>query len=95
LSFDTGRSGETYNIGGRNEKTNNQICDEICTILDQRSPRKDGRSYKEQIKFVEDRPGHDLRYAVDATKIENELSWKADENFSSGILKTIEYYLND
>jgi len=93
LVFKTGKSGETYNIGGRNEKNNLYIADKICTILDQMKPKKTG-SYKEQITFVKDRPGHDLRYAIDASKIENELGWKADENFDTGIVKTIEWYIN-
>ena len=89
----TGTVGETYNIGGRNEKNNLYIADKICTILDQMKPKKMG-SYKEQITFVKDRPGHDLRYAIDASKIENELGWKADENFDTGIVKTIEWYID-
>ncbi|WP_396187687.1 dTDP-glucose 4,6-dehydratase [Flavobacterium sp.] len=92
LAFKTGKSGETYNIGGRNERNNLQIVDRVCTILDELKPKVSG-SYKEQITFVKDRPGHDLRYAIDATKIENELGWKADENFDTGIVKTIEWYL--
>ena len=93
LAFKTGKSGETYNIGGRNERNNLQIVDRVCTILDELKPKASG-SYKDQISFVKDRPGHDLRYAIDATKIENELGWKADENFESGIKKTIEWYLS-
>lgn len=92
LAFKTGKSGETYNIGGRNERNNLQIVDRVCTILDDLKPKTSG-SYKDQITFVKDRPGHDLRYAIDATKIENELGWKADENFDTGIVKTIEWYL--
>ncbi len=92
LAFKTGKSGETYNIGGRNERNNLQIVDRVCTILDALKPKASG-SYKDQITFVKDRPGHDLRYAIDATKIENELGWKADENFDTGIVKTIEWYL--
>lgn len=92
LAFKTGKSGETYNIGGRNERNNLQIVDRVCAILDELKPKASG-SYKDQITFVKDRPGHDLRYAIDATKIENELGWKADENFDSGIVKTIEWYL--
>ena len=95
LAFKEGRAGETYNIGGRNEKNNLEICHAICSILDEKSPRKDGKSYKDQITFVKDRPGHDFRYAIDATKIENKLGWKADENFESGIIKTTTYYLNE
>jgi dTDP-glucose 4,6-dehydratase len=91
LVFHDGLRGETYNIGGRNERTNLQIVDRICTILDEKSPTF--KSYKELITFVEDRAGHDRRYAIDASKLENELGWKADENFDSGIIKTIEWYL--
>ncbi len=94
IAFNTGVSGETYNIGGRNERTNLYIVDKICDILDDRSPRKDGNSYKELKSFVVDRAGHDFRYAIDASKIESELNWKADENFESGILKTITWYIN-
>lgn len=92
LVYKTGKLGETYNIGGRNERNNLYIANTICKILDKLSPKE--KSYKEQISFVTDRPGHDFRYAIDASKIENELGWKADENFESGILKTIEWYLN-
>ena len=94
LIYHRGKAGETYNIGGRNERTNLQIVDTICTILDDQRPREDGKSYKELITFVKDRAGHDRRYAIDATKIEKELGWRADENFESGILKTVEWYLN-
>jgi dTDP-glucose 4,6-dehydratase len=94
LVFAKGKAGETYNIGGRNERTNNQIANTICEILDTRKPRNDGKSYKSQLSFVKDRAGHDRRYAIDASKIEKELGWKAEENFESGILKTIEWYLN-
>lgn len=93
LAFKTGKTGETYNIGGRNERNNLQIVDRVCAILDELKPKASG-SYKDQITFVKDRPGHDLRYAIDATKIENELGWKADENFDTGILKTIQWYIN-
>lgn len=94
IVYHTGKTGQTYNIGGRNERTNLQIVDRICTILDKEVPKADNSSYKELITFVEDRAGHDRRYAIDATKLENELGWKADENFDSGIVKTIEWYLN-
>jgi len=92
LVYHTGEQGHVYNIGGRNERTNLQIVDSICTILDDKVPTD--KSYKELITFVEDRAGHDRRYAIDATKLENNLKWKADENFDSGIVKTIEWYLN-
>lgn len=91
LVFKNGRLGETYNIGGRNERDNLYIANKICEILEDNYP-KDTR-YKDQITFVTDRPGHDFRYAIDASKLEDELGWKADENFETGILKTIEWYL--
>ena len=96
LVYHTGKKGEVYNIGGRNERTNLQIVDTITSILDKKVPpkKKIGKnSYKELITFVEDRAGHDRRYAIDATKIENTLGWKADENFDTGIVKTINWYL--
>tara|TARA_R110002072_G_scaffold7503_2_gene40406 strand:- start:143952 stop:144971 length:1020 start_codon:yes stop_codon:yes gene_type:complete len=92
LALEKGRLGETYNIGGRNERQNLYIAHTICDILDEEQPRE--TSYREQIAFVTDRPGHDFRYAIDATKMENELGWRADENFESGIKKTIRWYLN-
>lgn len=88
-----GLSGEVYNIGGRNERNNNQIVNRICSLLDQKKPSGDNRSYKDLITYVEDRAGHDLRYAIDASKLEMELGWKADEDFESGIVKTIDWYL--
>ena len=91
IVYHTGITGNTYNIGGRNERTNLQIVDAITTILDTKVPK--ATSYKDLITFVEDRAGHDRRYAIDASKLENELGWKADENFDSGILLTIEWYL--
>lgn len=95
LAFHTGRSGETYNIGGRNERTNIEIVNIICKILDDRRPRHDKKSYVDQITFVSDRPGHDRRYAIDATKIETELGWKANETFETGIVKTVNWYLEN
>lgn len=92
LAFKKGIAGETYNIGGKNEKDNLYIAHTICEKLDKSLPKD--KSYKEQITFVKDRPGHDFRYAIDASKIENELGWKADENFETGIQKTIQWYLN-
>jgi len=91
LVYHKGKEANVYNIGGRNERTNLQIVDAICSILDKKVPKE--RSYKELITFVEDRAGHDRRYAIDATKLETELGWRADENFDSGIVKTIEWYL--
>ena len=88
-----GRVGHTYNIGGKNEYTNLQVVEIICNYLDNIKPKKN--SFSEQIIFVDDRPGHDLRYAIDASKIENELGWKAEENFETGILKTINWYLEN
>ena len=92
LAYKTGKSAETYNIGGRNERNNLYIVDTICAILDELKPRKNGTSYKELKSFVIDRPGHDFRYAIDASKIENVLGWKADENFETGIKKTVDWY---
>lgn len=92
LAFRKGRAGETYNIGGRNERENIYIAETICELLDELKP-KDNGSYSDQITFVKDRPGHDKRYAIDATKIESELGWQAAENFESGIRKTVEWYL--
>ncbi|TLS71829.1 dTDP-glucose 4,6-dehydratase [Aliarcobacter thereius] len=92
LVYHQGKEANVYNIGGRNERTNLQIVNKICEILDNEVP-KTNFTYKSLITFVEDRAGHDRRYAIDATKLENELGWKADENFDSGIVKTIEWYL--
>jgi len=88
-----GVPGETYNIGGHNEKKNIEVVRKICALLDELRPRPDGKSYAEQIVFVKDRPGHDLRYAIDADKIGRELGWKPLETFESGIRKTVEWYL--
>ncbi|MGY8933626.1 MAG: dTDP-glucose 4,6-dehydratase [Flavobacteriales bacterium] len=93
LVLDKGKLGETYNIGGRNERENLYIAHTICDLLDQLAPNK--TPYHQQMEFVQDRAGHDFRYAIDADKIESELGWKAEENFESGILKTIEWYLNN
>ncbi|HET8855613.1 MAG TPA: dTDP-glucose 4,6-dehydratase [Salinimicrobium sp.] len=93
LVLQKGELGETYNIGGRNERENIYIAREICKILDRLKPRETGNSYLDLITFVKDRPGHDKRYAIDATKIESELGWEAAENFESGIEKTIQWYL--
>ena len=93
LVLDNGRLGETYNIGGRNERENLYIAHTICDLLDNLVPNE--TPYGDQMNFVQDRAGHDFRYAIDADKIESELGWKAEENFESGILKTIEWYLNN
>ena len=93
MVFHKGKAGETYNIGGRNERTNIHIANTICDIMDELKPRDDGKSYKSFITFVNDRPGHDKRYAIDPTKIETELGWKQEENFESGIVKTIQWYI--
>jgi len=103
IVYHNGKAGEAYNIGGRNERTNLQIVDIVCDILDKKYPIKNNsqfsilnsqlKSYKELITFVEDRAGHDRRYAIDATKLETQLGWRADENFESGIVKTVEWYL--
>ncbi len=89
-----GKLGETYNIGGWNEKTNIDVVKTICTILDELRPRADGKSYAEQITFVKDRPGHDRRYAIDARKLKRELGWRPAETFDTGIRKTVRWYLD-
>jgi dTDP-glucose 4,6-dehydratase len=91
--LDAGRLGETYNVGGWNEKANIDVVKTLCMILDELSPRADGLSYATQITYVVDRPGHDRRYAIDARKIEQELGWKPAETFETGIRKTVEWYL--
>lgn len=91
----SGRSGEVYNIGGGNEKTNLEVVNILCAELDRQTARKDGRSYTQQITFVQDRPGHDKRYAIDASKISNELGWRPGETFESGIAKTVTWYLEN
>jgi len=103
LAYHKGVSGETYNIGGRNERTNLQIVHTICDILDEQFPPSDNPhlshspidSYKALISFVKDRAGHDRRYGIDTTKIEQELGWQAEENFESGIVKTVKWYLGE
>jgi dTDP-glucose 4,6-dehydratase len=90
-----GRLGETYNIGGWNEKANIDVVKAICSILDELKPRVNGKSYAEQITLVADRPGHDRRYAIDASKIKRELGWTPKENFDSGIKKTVQWYLDN
>jgi len=91
--FEKGIAGETYNIGGENERTNIYIAQCICDLLDEMDPKSKG-SYSDQITYVKDRPGHDKRYAIDASKISRELGWEADENFESGIKKTVQHYIS-
>ncbi len=93
--LDAGQAGETYNIGGANERTNLDVVTTLCDILDEFSPRADSKSYRDQIAFVKDRPGHDRRYAVDARKIETDLGWRPAETFESGIRKTVRWYLDN
>jgi dTDP-glucose 4,6-dehydratase len=93
--LEAGKVGEVYNVGGWNEKANLEVVGTLCDILDELSPRADGASYKSQITFVTDRPGHDLRYAIDATKLERELGWKPAETFETGIRKTVRWYLDN
>ena len=95
-----GKVGETYNIGGHNEKRNLEVVETICDLLDEMVPQTDGDrgfrpSHRELITFVKDRPGHDRRYAIDASKIERELGWKPHETFESGIRKTVRWYLDN
>lgn len=93
--LEAGKVGEVYNVGGWNEKANIDIVNTVCTLLDERSPRADGKRYREQIIYVTDRPGHDRRYAIDASKIERELGWKPAETFDTGIRKTVQWYLEN
>ena len=88
-----GEVGETYNIGGHNEKQNIDVIHSLCDILDELRPKE--QSYREQISYVTDRPGHDMRYAIDASKIERKLGWKPQETFETGIRKTVEWYLDN
>lgn len=89
-----GQVGEVYNVGGWNEKPNIEIVQTLCALLDELRPRADGKSYREQISYVKDRPGHDRRYAIDARKLEKELGWKPAETFETGIRKTVQWYLD-
>ncbi|WP_285413484.1 dTDP-glucose 4,6-dehydratase [Variovorax sp. efr-133-TYG-130] len=91
--LEAGQLGETYNVGGWNEKPNIEIVNTVCALLDELRPKADGKPYKEQITYVTDRPGHDRRYAIDARKLEAELGWKPAETFDTGIRKTVEWYL--
>ncbi len=93
--LEKGQIGETYNVGGWNEKANLEVVNTICSVLDSLKPKASGQSYAEQITFVTDRPGHDRRYAIDARKIEHDLQWKPQETFDTGIRKTVQWYLNN
>ena len=93
--LDAGRVGEVYNVGGWNEMPNIEIVQKVCAVLDAMRPRADGRSYRDQISYVADRPGHDRRYAIDARKLENELGWRPAETFETGIRKTVRWYLDN
>ena len=95
LVLQSGLVGETYNIGGRSEMANLDVVQTLCANLDELRPRNDGRSYASQITFVKDRPGHDRRYAIDATKLERELGWKPRETFETGLRKTVAWYLEN
>ena len=93
--LEAGKQGETYNVGGWNEKTNLEVVHTVCVVLDELRPRSDGQSYKTQITFVQDRPGHDRRYAINASKIERELGWKPTVTFETGIRETVQWYLDN
>jgi dTDP-glucose 4,6-dehydratase len=93
--FQQGRLGETYCIGGHNEKTNLDVVDTLCTLLDELQPRADGQPYTSQKTYVTDRPGHDKRYAIDAGKIQRELGWTPLESFETGMRKTVQWYLDN
>ena len=93
--LEAGVLGETYNVGGWNEKPNLEIVQTLCALLDELRPRADGQPYQQQIAYVADRPGHDRRYAIDASKLANELGWKPAETFASGIRKTVQWYLDN
>jgi dTDP-glucose 4,6-dehydratase len=93
--LEKGTIGETYNIGGWNEKTNLEVVHTLCDLLDELKPHMDGKPYREQITFVKDRPGHDRRYAIDASKISKELGWRPQETFETGIRKTVKWYLDN
>lgn len=95
LAFEKGLIGESYCIGGHNERTNLEVVQTICRLLDELQARSDGKTYLEQISYVSDRAGHDYRYAMDPTKIQSELGWQPEENFDTGIRKTIQWYLDN
>ncbi|TIP61772.1 MAG: hypothetical protein E5X68_33065, partial [Mesorhizobium sp.] len=90
-----GRPGESYNVGGNSERTNLTVVETICDLLDARRPRAGGKRYRELITFVSDRPGHDRRYAIDASKIGRDLGWAPRENFDSGLARTVDWYLDN
>ncbi|RVB81207.1 NAD-dependent epimerase/dehydratase family protein, partial [Mesorhizobium sp. M7A.F.Ca.CA.002.04.1.1] len=90
-----GLSGESYNVGGNSERTNLGVVETICDLLDSRRPRAGGKSYRDLISFVTDRPGHDRRYAIDASKIGRDLGWTPNENFDSGLAKTVDWFLDN
>ncbi len=90
-----GTPGERYTVGGRNEKSNLEVVHAICELLDAKRPREDGQSHTSAINFVEDRPGHDFRYAIDPSKLERELGWRAEETFETGLAKTVDWYLGN
>ena len=94
-ALEKGKLGETYNVGGWNEMANLDVVKTLCAILDELKPKADGTKYESQITYVKDRPGHDRRYAIDATKLERELGWKPNETFETGIRKTVEWYLSN
>jgi dTDP-glucose 4,6-dehydratase len=93
--LEKGQTGESYNIGGHNERNNLELVQMICAYLDELAPRKDGKLHKSNIVFVKDRPGHDLRYAIDASRMREELKWKPQETLESGLKKTVQWYLNN
>ena len=95
LVNEKGKDGETYNIGGHNERTNLEVVKTVCAILDELRPRQDGTKYESLITYVTDRPGHDLRYAIDPSKLMNDLGWRPQENFDTGIRKTVQWYLDN
>jgi len=95
LVLERGRPGETYNVGGLNQKANLEAVGLICSLLDGRAPRKDGRPHAELIEFVADRPGHDRRYSIDCSKIQRELGWRPSESFETGLAKTVDWYVSN
>ncbi|WP_019849197.1 dTDP-glucose 4,6-dehydratase [Desulfitobacterium sp. PCE1] len=95
IVIERGQLGETYNVGGKQEKSNLEVVNNVCELLDEMSPRVDGRSYRQQIAFVKDRPGHDRRYGIDYSKIKTQLGWESQETFESGLRKTVQWYLDN